>query len=1002
MAWLWTLFSRVAALFQKRPLEEALDDELRTHLEMLSEENVRRGMPPEEARYAALRSFGGVEQVKEEYREQRGVFTMETLLQDVRYGLRQLRRNPGFALVAGLTLALGIGANTAIFSVVNAVVLRPLPYPHGDRLVWIAEVIPALKAELASGGDYVDWKDQNRTLDAIAAYDESADFNLTGRGTPARVHGAYVSASLFGTLGVEPQFGRSFTAEEDVPNGPHVVVLMHPFWQQYFGSDPHVLGQTINLDNTPVTVVGVMPASFRFPGDSEAQMLAPLALNEAEQRLRSGMQRLVRIIGRVKPGVSLSAARSDLDEIRKRGELSNTGSGGPMRAGGAGGPGGGSGPAPGPSVGSTFRIATSGPPPGPPGARDRVMLPPNGSGPAPQAQSAPQQDRPPGAIAGAAQVQRPAGAIQNPPGQGGPPDGMASPSPGAGQSPRALRGPGGPPESELKLIPLAEHLAGNLRPAMLTLLGVVGLVLLIACANVANLMLTRASARSREVAVRAVLGAGRWRLVRQLLAESVILSLVGGVAGLLLAAWGVAVMTRFIPSDIGGGILSVTHPHVDGTVLLFVVAVSVLTGFLFGLAPAIAVTRSDLAESLKEAAPVASAGLRRGWLRGTLAVAEISLALVLLIGAGLLIKSFYRVLSVDPGFAPDRVLTMNLSLTDSRYPTAGRKTQFFSEVLRRVETLPGVRSAGLSDSLPLSPYRIHLMLSLERLTGRAVLSNSTPVMMSRITVSPGYFYTLGIPVLKGRSFTDHDDEQSQQVAVVNESLARHVWSGEDPIGKQIPLIEGSVTVVGVAGDTRHEGLSQDVEGEIYVPYLQQTDPSMQLAVRTASDPSSLAAAVRAQVMAIDSGQPIYHVSTLEQALSDSLAPRRFNVLLLGIFAGIALALATVGIYGVMAFSVTLRTHEIGIRMALGAERRNVLGLIVKQGLGLTLAGIIIGVGGALALTRFLSSFLYGVRSTDVATFALVSVVLLLVSILASYIPARRATKVDPMIALRYE
>jgi putative ABC transport system permease protein len=589
---------------------------------------------------------------------------------------------------------------------------------------------------------------------------------------------------------------------------------------------------------------------------------------------------------------------------------------------------------------------------------------------------------------------------------------MQAGAPGPGQNVGIGGGPKGPPAGELKLIPLAEHLAGNLRPAMLTLLGVVGLVLLIACANVANLMLTRASARSREVAVRAVLGAGRWRLIRQLLAESVILALVGGAAGLLLAAWGVSVMTRFIPSDVGGGILSVTHPHVDGTVLLFVLAVSVLTGFLFGLAPAIAVTRSDLAESLKEAAPVASAGLGRGWLRAALAVAEISLALVLLIGAGLLIKSFYRVLSVDPGFAPDRVLTMNLSLTDSRYPTDQQKTAFFSDVLRRVEALPGVRSAGLSDSLPLSPYRIRMMLAIQRIQDRAVLPNSAPVTMSRITVSPAYFYTLGIPVLKGRSFTGHDDERAQKVAMVNESLARHLWPGEDPVGKQLPLLHASLTVVGVVGDTRHEGLSQDVESEIYVPYLQpvttnniagfRPDNSMQLAVRTASDPASLASAVRAQVMAIDSGQPIYNVSTLEQALSDSLAPRRFNVLLLGIFAGIALALATVGIYGVMAFSVTLRTHEIGIRMALGAERRNVLGLIVKQGLGLTVAGIVIGVGGALALTRFLSSFLYGVRTTDVATFALVSVVLLLVSILASYIPARRATKVDPMVALRCE
>ena len=913
---------RFLMLIRGGQFDAGLEEEMRLHRELRQEEEVKRGLSLEEAHALASRRFGNELVLREESRDMWGWTWLETFLQDIRYGLRQLRRNPGFTVVAILTLALGIGANTAIFSVVNAVVLRPLPYAHSERLVWIAESIPALKSEVVSGGDYVDWKDQNHTLDRIAAYDTayrdslregaggggSADFNLTGHGTPARVHSAFVSASFFGTLGVEPQLGRAFTENEDQPSGPHVVVLMHSFWQEYFGSDDQVLGQTVNLDAAPYTVIGVMPASFRFPGDVDAQILMPLALNQAQERLRTQGQRHVQIIGRLKPGVSLAAARADLDEIRKRAQPSSE----PVLAGHGGGRGG------------RLRHNTSGLPE------------------------------------------------------------MA------------------PPASELKVVPLAEHLEGNLRPALLTLLGAVGLVLLIACANVANLMLTRASARTREMAARAALGAGRWRLVRQLLAESVTLAVAGGTAGLLLAAWGVHVLARLIPAGAGGGILGVAALKVDGNVLLFALAVSVLTGILFGLAPAVIVARSDLAEGLKEGGQAASAGGRRGWLRGALAVSELSLALILLIGAGLLIKSFYRVLQVNPGFAPEHVLTMDLNLTDARYPARRQKSEFFSQVLRRVESLPGVRSAALGDSLPLRPYQGFLLMSPSNLSPSAGLSSSTTAMMRMLTVSPGYFSTLGIPVLKGRTFTDHDDERAPKVAVVNEALARRLWPTEDPIGKPFPPFRGKMTVVGVVGNTRHEGLSQETESEFYVPYLQLTGNSMQLAVRTTADPDSVVSAVRAQVKDVDPEEPLYHVITLEQVLSESLAPRRFNMLLLGIFAGIALALATIGIYGVMAFTVTQRTHEIGIRMALGAERGNVLALIVRQGLRLTLLGVALGIAGAWALTSFLASFLFGVAPRDPATFGLVSLAMVGVSVLACYVPARRATRVDPIVALRYE
>ncbi len=944
--WKEEITKRLAGL-KLAPVREAeITEELAQHLDDRYRELLAGGAAEDEAHRVAIEELKdedllarGLRRVEREAPQEPIVLGssgghnfLSSLWQDVRYGLRQLRRNPGFTIVAVLTLALGIGANTAIFSVVNAVVLRPLPYAHSDRLVWIAESIPALKSEAATGGDYVDWKDQNHTLDRIAAYDTvyrgslsegaggagSADFNLTGRGTPARVHGAFVSASFFATLGVEPQLGRAFTESEDQPSGPHVVLLMHSFWQQYFGSDTHALGQTVNLDAAPYTVIGVMPASFRFPGDSDAQILMPLALNQASERLRIA-QRHIRIIGRLKPGVSLAAARADLDEIRKRAQPS----GGPMLTEGRG-------------------QGRAKPTPRRGGARSQLRY--NHSGPPEMA----------------------------------------------------------PPASELKVVPLAEHLAGNLRPAMLTLLGAVGLVLLIACANVANLMLTRASARTREMAVRAALGAGRWRLVRQLLAESVTLAVAGGMAGLLLAAWGVEVIARLIPAGAGGGILAVAAPKVDGNVLLFALAASIFTGILFGIALAATVTRPDLAEGLKEGAQVASPGGRRGWLRGALAVSELSLALMLLIGAGLLIKSFYRLLQVNPGFAPERVLTMDLSLTDTRYPAPQQKSEFFSQVLRRVESLPGVRSAALADSLPLSPYQGFLMMSPNHLQPRATLSSSTMVMMRMLRVSPGYFYTLGIPVLKGRTFTDHDDEQARKVAVVNEALARHLWPTEDPIGKQFPPPGGNFTVVGVVGNIHHEGLSHETEAEFYVPYLQLPDNSMQLAVRTAADPDSMVSAVRAQIRDVDPDQPLYHVATLQQVLSESLAPRRFNLLLLGIFAGIALALATVGIYGVMAFSVTQRTHEIGIRMALGAQKGDVLTMVLTQGLKLTLIGVALGIAGALGLTRFLSSLLYGVKPADLLTFTGVSLILTVAALLACYIPARRAASVDPIVALRYE
>jgi predicted permease len=999
MRWL----NKFRTLFGKSRFEQEMDDELRFHLEKQTEQNAAGGMSEEEARYAALRKFGNVGAVKEECRESWGVRLASEFVQDVRYGLRQLRRNPGFTAVAVLTLALGIGANAAIFSVVDAVILRPLPYPHSGRLVWISEFTPVFKAYLTGGADYVDWKNQNKTLEQIAAYDESAEFNMTGRGMPVRVHGAQVTANFFTALGVEPQSGRAFTSEEDQPNGPHVAILMHAFWQQYFGSDANILGQVITLDSAPYTIVGVMPAGFRFPGSPNAQLLLPLQLNEAHELLRV-QQRLVHVVGYLKPGVTLARVRNDLEVIHKRAEAAAMAQA-PSSQGPAAGPM--ASPPPGPGEHIMMRYQA----PSAPSASA-----PGGASPtSPRLESAPNEHPTPGG--GPASTPSHAGGTTRPrefnPSVPRPGAEIPVPSPktqtrrlSTGGSPMGQRSKG-PPPTELIVQYLGEHLAGNLRPAMLIMLGVVGLVLLIACANLANLTLARASARAREVAVRAAFGAGRGRLIRQLLTENVLLALGGGAAGLAVAAWSVDVMTRLIPPSVGGPILNLENPHVDAPVLLFTLLVSVLTGILFGLAPALASTRADVNQQLKEGSMTTTGGAGRGWLRATLAVAEVSLALMVLAGAGLLVKSFYRVLSVNLGFAPEHVLTLNLNLTSSRYPKPEEKLRFFSDVLRRAETLPGVRSAALADSLPLSHYQARMIISPPWLAGKAESSPfSNIVQMSRVAVSPAYFYTLGIPLLKGRTFTDADNERAPKVAVINEALAQHLWPNEDPVGRDLPLPgpEGSagIRILGVVGNTHHEGPGQDVESEIYVPYLQEPGNMMQLAIRTAADPASLASAVRREVAAVDPEQPIARMSTLEQTLSESVAPRRFNMLLIGIFAAIALTLSTVGVYGVVAYSVSQRTHEVGIRMALGAQRADVLRMVVGQGLQMTLIGVGIGIVGALVLTRFLSSLLYGVKPTDPLTFVAVSLILIAVALVACYIPARRAAKVDPMVALRYE
>ncbi len=938
MRWINKFPLRLRSLFRKKRVERELSDELRFHLEKLIQENVGRGMTAEEARYAALRELGGVEQIKEQCRDMRRVNYIENFVQDVRYGLRMLAKNPGFTAVAVLTLALGIGANTAIFTVVNTVLLRPLPYPHSDRIVWVTQEIRTMHAEIAGGPDYLDWRDQNRSFERMAAYQEQGSVNLTGSARPERVSAAQVSASFFSTLGLEPIFGRSISEDEDRPGGQKVAVITSGFWRRYFASNPHVLGHTINLDGSPYTVVGVMPASFRFPGNSRIELLLPLALDAQRERLRMQMT-IVRVIGLLKAGVTLAQARADLAAISGR-NRPESGAVGPM-------------PAASPSE-ATGAPAPSGP--------QMVIMaaPESGHEPAPR-----------------------------PPGTGGETEQIG------GSGPVRMM-----PSIELKLIPLHDELVGSLRPALLILLGAVTLVLLIACANVANLLLARSSVRSREIAIRAALGAGRWRLFRQLLAESVLLGVCGGVLGLIFAFWGVGAVVALTPTSVVGDLFRLVKVGVDASVLGFALLTSVLTGIIFGLAPAVITTKPDLNESLKEGARASTVSLHRSRLRSALVVVELSLALVLFAGAGLLIKSFVRLLLVDPGFQPERVLTLAINLTESKYATGSQQAAFFKQLVERVQSLPGVQVAGLSDSLPFADYSV--MITGLNPEGRVPQSPGTDPVVPVLSISPNYFRALGMRMLGGRPFSESDTAAAPKVAVVNETLARHFWPNQDPVGRRLTGGPNLLTVAGVVADTHHNGLAEKAEPELYLPFLQSPQSGMNLAIRTAADPTSIVNAVRAQVAASDPEQPVYDVTTMEQRLAESLSPRRFNMLLLSAFALLALVLAGVGIYGVMSYSVVQRTHEIGIRTALGARREDMLKLVVGQGFKLTLVGLGIGIAGALAMTRFLASLLYGVKPSDPLTFIAVSLILTATALLACYIPARRATKVDPMVALRYE
>jgi putative ABC transport system permease protein len=801
---------------------------------------------------------------------------MRSLLRDLRYGLRRLAGSKGFTLVAVGALALGIGANTAIFSVVNAVLLRPLPYPEPGQLVQLYEARPRQNMARVdvSPHEFLAWADEGRSFQQLAAVD-FASFNLTGRGEPERVSGALVTASYFPLFGVAPAHGRAFLAEEDQPGRANVVVLGHDLWRQSFGADPSVVGRAVQLDGVSCTVVGVMPKGFRLPQD--AKLARPIAF-DAEDRTRSGNHYLT-VYGRLREGVTREAAAAEVAAVAARLE-------------------------------QTFAPATVG--------------------------------------------------------------------------------------HQVTLAPLHEELVGDVRPALLVLLGAVGLVLLIACANLANLLLARAAARRKEVAVRAALGASRWRIVRQLLAESVLLSAAGGALGLLLAVWGVDLLVGLDPA----GVERVREVTLDAGVLAFTVALSLVTGVVFGLAPALQASKTDFVETLKEGGR-STGGAARSRLRSALVVSEVALTVVLLVGAGLLVKSFRRLLDVDPGLDPRGVLTLDLSLPSTKYAEGRQVTAFYRELLESAAALPGVEAAGAVSVLPLAGNDNSNFVQIE---GRPPLPPGQALRAGRRNATADYFKALRIPFKAGRGFADSDSAEAPRVAVINEAMARAFFAGEDPVGKRLRTGDNSpwVTVVGVVGDVRHRGLDVDVRPEMFFHATQTPSREMTVVLRAAGDPLSLVAAARERVRAVDADQPVGNVKTMEARVAESVASRRFAVLLLGLFAVVAAVLAALGLYGVVSYTVAQRTHELGLRLALGARPADVLRLVIRQGMLMTLVGAGLGLVAALALARLMSDLLFGVGAYDPATFALVPLLLVAVAFLACYVPARRATRVDPMVALRHE
>jgi putative ABC transport system permease protein len=814
---------------------------------------------------------------------------MESLFKDLLYGIRSLLKRPGFAALVVLTLAIGIGANTAVFSVVNPILLRQLPFREPDQLVTLWEKNPARGYEQnpPAAANYADWRDQNRVFAQMAAYAPSRQFNVS-MGAQAELYaGAVVSASLFEVLGVGPLKGRVFTSADEMPGNNQVVLISYNFWQTRLAGVADPQNKTITVDGKPYTIVGVMPEGFQFPGGTgtvlriftpaAAELWIPLTLDAQELQQRSS--HYLNVIVRLKPGTSVAQATSEMDGIQQRIE----------------------------QLYPTFFVG-----------------------------------------------------------------------------------------SQVKVVPLNEQVVGIVRRPVLILWGAVGFVLLIACANVANLMLVRSTSRRRDMAVRTALGATRSRIIRQLLTESLVLSLAGGIAGILLAMWFVRAFATIVPQ---------TFPRhqeiaVDNGVLIFTFLTSVVTGLMFGLAPALQSIKVDLTEALKAGGRTVAEGGRAHRFRNLLVTAQLSLTLMLLIGAALMIQSFVRLESVRPGFNADRVLTMEVSLPLDNYPRP-RRVAVFQQLIERTKTLPGVQSVAAAKHLPLSGDNMNFAFDIEK---RPFPEGKSPGADCRI-VTNDYFTTLGIPLVKGRVFNDGDVIEAPHVLLINEAMARTFFPNEEPLGQRLRLGINGYTgqIVGVVGDVKHVALDAQTNHEVYIPYAQAPfSIDMTLIARTMNDPLQIVGPVRNEIKVLDPQVAVGKVRTMEAITKESIADARFRTLLLSIFGLVALVLAAVGIYGVISYSVTQRTHEIGLRMALGAQISDVRRMVISSGMKLALLGTVVGLVGAFALTRLLTNLLFGLKPTDTPTFVTVPFLLLFVALVACYLPARRATKVDPLVALRYE